>query len=179
MADSIIKFLEDHIELVDEDKFELLYGELPIEISWSYLTQILYDCGIDPLQSFSYVPTYFAAQCILPSNFKLPENISSIESHAFLRTNLTKIDIPARCETIGNIAFGGCTDLSIVNIGSGLREIKRYAFYGCTKLQIINYEGTLEQWNAVQRADHWLAGNPQRARQVTIRCFDGITQGKQ
>lgn len=176
MADSIIKFLEDHIDLVDDGKFELLYGELPIEISWAYLTQLLYDCEIDPLQSFSYVPTYFATQCILPSNFKLPENISSIGSHAFLRTNLTKIDIPARCETIGSTAFGGCSDLSIVNISSGLREIERYAFYGCTNLQTINYEGSLEQWYDIQKANHWLASNPIRAKQITIRCLDGIVQ---
>ena len=178
MSDSIIKFLEDHIDLVDENKFEFLYGALPIEIDWSHLTQILYDCGIDPLQGFSHVPSYFAAQCNLPSNFKLPETISSIESHAFIRTNLTKIDIPARCETIGNIAFGSCTELMIVNVGSGLREIGRYAFFGCTSLQTINYDGTLEQWYAIRKADHWLAGNPQRAKQITIRCLDGITQGK-
>lgn len=179
MTDSIVRFLEEHIDLVDDEKFELLYGCLPMEISWAYLTQILYDCGIDPLRGFSYAPSYFAAQCILPSNFKLPENISSIGSHAFIRTNVTKIDIPARCETIGNTAFGGCTDLSIVNIGSGLREIGRYVFFGCTNLQTINYEGTLEQWDAVQKADHWLAGKSERAKQITIRCFDGSTQGKQ
>lgn len=178
MTDSIIKFLEDHIELVDEGNFELLYGELPTDISWDCLTQLLYDCGIDPLQNFSHVPSYFAAHCTLPSNFKLPENISSIESHAFLGTNLTKIDIPTHCETIGNIAFGSCNELMIVNIGSGLREIGRYAFFGCTSLQTINYDGTLEQWNAIQKADHWLAGNPLRAKQITIRCLDGITQGK-
>ena len=66
-------------------------------------------------------------------------------------------------------AFYDCTSLTSVTIGGGVTEIGESAFYDCESLTSIEFQGTLAQWQQIQKGDDWNynTGN------YTITCTDG------
>lgn len=50
-------------------------------------------------------------------------------------------------------AFAGCGVLEEVKISSGIKKIGTYAFYNCIGLKDIYFDGTKEQWEAIDIAD--------------------------
>lgn len=69
----------------------------------------------------------------------IPENITSIDYHAFMNCNeLESIEIPNSVTSIGVEAFKDCSKLKTVSIGSGVTEIDKTAFYGCPITSLTN-----------------------------------------
>ncbi|MCR4660384.1 MAG: leucine-rich repeat protein [Clostridia bacterium] len=58
------------------------------------------------------------------------------------------------------------TDLYITK---DVEEIGNYAFVSCNQLATIYYEGTMEEWNAITKAEHW----NQNLGSLVIHCADG------
>ncbi len=83
--------------------------------------------------------------------------------------------VHADCEEIGDSAFFGCTNLESVTISTAVNKIGTYAF--TYSAQEINYEGTLEQWENIQKNNYW-AGEmldfPQTVQKVI--CTDGYLE---
>lgn len=77
-------------------------------------------------------------------------------------TNLTSVEIESGISTIPNYAFIGCTNLKDVVLPSSITTIKNNAFDNCTKLETINIPATVTQIkdeafkNAGQNAAHTL-----------------------
>ncbi len=73
----------------------------------------------------------------------LPDSLKTIGNNAFDGcTNLTVVTIPAGVETIGNNAFDGCTNLTVVTIPADVETIGNGAFDGCTGLISVTFGGS-------------------------------------
>lgn len=103
-------------------------------------------------------------------NSIIPNDVKSIEYGAFRNcTALTSIIIPDGVTSIGNYAFYYCSSLTSVIIPNSVTNIGGSAFFGCTTLTSITYQGTIAEWNAVDKGSNWNSGTGS----YTIHCTDG------
>ena len=69
---------------------------------------------------------------------ELQEWIAEIESYKFVhRLDLVEEVIPDRIEKIGRNAFQGCTNLSYLDTGNGIKVIEESTFDGCSNLRSV------------------------------------------
>ena len=83
-----------------------------------------------------------------------------------LVTDLVVLD---RVTSIGDYAFRGCSGLTSVTIGNGVTSIGARAFSDCSKLTDINYNGSMEEWNKIEKGENW---NSSTGNYV-VHCTDG------
>ena len=83
----------------------------------------------------------------------IPAGVTSIGSYAFEDcTGLTELIIPADVTSIGSYAFKDCTGLTELTIPAGVTSIGTGAFNGCTALTDIYYDGTLANWETINKS---------------------------
>ena len=76
---------------------------------------------------------------------------------------------------MGSSAFDNCSGLKSIKISASLTYIGVSTFKNCTALTDIYFDGTIEQWNAVEKEagnwveGHWNYGTPD----YTVHCTDG------
>ena len=71
--------------------------------------------------------------------------------------------------SIGESAFYDCRTLESITIPDSVISIGEYAFGNCISLTNISFEGTVEQWNAIEKETGWFLS----IGTYTIRCTDG------
>ena len=173
MKHSTKVFIEQHIDLITENKFEDLYLlALEKEIGVEDLTNTLYKADINPLKHMSYIPVKFlyeSKQSV--DGFVIPDGIDSIRQYAFYETDLTEIVIPEGVTSIYSRAFGSCKDLLFVTLPHSIDFIDRAVFIGCHALAEIRYNGTIEEWNQIDRYDKWMSLSG--AYTAKLICKDG------
>jgi hypothetical protein len=99
----------------------------------------------------------------------LPNSITEIGKDVFGNCwALKSIDIPDGVTTIGYAAFQESW-IESINIPSSVTHIGTQAFYLCGSLKCINYDGAIEEWNAVAKANDWDG----QSSNYTIYCTDG------
>ncbi len=97
------------------------------------------------------------------------EDFERIHKYAFYGLiDVTDITILTEVEQIHEFAFGNC-GLTSVALPASVKYIGDYAFKDCRKLTSINFNGTKEQWNAIQKGKGW----DDRTGDYTIHCTDG------
>lgn len=115
------------------------------------------------MQNGSQLPYYTVSGSVsLPKGIYIPaENngvsVLEIEEGGFSGKVMTSVDIPAGVVTIGDSAFNRCYYLSKVYIPYSVTSIGSKAFANCI-LTKIYFSGTLEQWNAIEKASDWDKG---------------------
>lgn len=119
-------------------------------------------------------------------------NVKEIGESAFWMTNLKCINIPDTIESVGNSAFGFCSNLKEVTVNA--KKLRRLTFYGssnlesvtigsdvsswsdqvflsCNKIPSITYLGTKDEWsNTLGKTSLWKSGNTSIKK---IICSDG------
>lgn len=75
-----------------------------------------------------------AASTVVPDNYKIREGTKCIAGAAFYGSGIMSISIPNSVVSIGDSAFGGCTDLKSIVIPDSVVNIEANAFSGCTQL---------------------------------------------
>ena len=119
-------------------------------------------------------------------------NVKEIGESAFWMTNLKCINIPDTIESVGNSAFGFCSNLKEVTVNA--KNLRRLTFYGssnldsvtigsnvsswsdqvflsCNKIPSITYLGTKDEWsNTLGKTSLWKGGNTSIKK---IICSDG------
>ena len=124
------------------------------------------------------------AYCANLTTVEIPDSVTTIKYGAFQNTGLTSITIPDSVINLADWVFGACTDLtghiilpdgisyvpngilwgcpnvSSVTIPAGITKICNDAFYECTSLETITFEGTVEEWNALDFGGFWNGGVP-------------------
>lgn len=107
--------------------------------------------------------------CIGLTSVTLSNNISVIEGSVFRGcSKLTNVTIPDGVTTIKGWAFANCSSLTNITIPNSVTSIGD-AFYGCSKLNSIAFDGTVEQWNAIEKDYYWNSGVPA----TKVVCSDG------
>ena len=103
------------------------------------------------------------------TNITIPDRVTSIGVFAFNSCGFTSITLPNNITTIGDCVFSSCIRLISITIPDSVISIGQYAFIECLNLTNIRYNGTIEQWNAIEKESGWNfeTGN------YTIHCTDG------
>ena len=79
--------------------------------------------------------------------------ISSISNEMFAaNTSMQEFVVPSTVASIGEMAFYGCTSLKSVVIPTSVTFIGSEAFGGCDSLTDIYYEGSVDEWKAIDKA---------------------------
>ena len=126
--------------------------------------------GIDLPDSVTYIGAGAFESCTSLSSFVIPEGITEINSTVFsICASLESIVIPEGITTIDYSAFYGCASLVSVEIPASVTVIFDYAFERCNALKDISYDGSCEEWLAVEKGDDWDLDSDN----YTVYCTDG------
>lgn len=164
----IIRFLKSCQGYLENENFKDLYELANTDFETSrdigFLTQVLLDANINPLDYLDYVPqTCFYGLDMF--GFDLPKHITSIDKHAFAYTknlkiinlnNINYIDencftgssleevlIPESIEVIPPEAFYNCYSLRRVLLSEGVEYINDSAFRDCSTLKELYLPSTV------------------------------------
>ena len=100
----------------------------------------------------------------------IPSTVNTIETRAFYGcVNLEKISLPSGITVIPAWAFTCCRSLESVTISKSVTLIEHCAFSAAESLRHIYYEGTIEEWNSIQKTNRWDELTPN----YTVYCSDG------
>ena len=100
----------------------------------------------------------------------LPDSLTSIGESAFFGCgNLMSVKIPNGVTLIGKSAFCNCSKLKTLVISNSVEKIDDYAFYLCTELTTIIFEGTCEEWLAIDKTHNWNL----LVAATEVQCADG------
>lgn len=169
MTKSIEQFIENNIDLIDNNNYTELYIRC-----WDFdrgkLSEVLYACGIDPIKYMTKIPNGFAFEANI-TNITIPDSVTSIGSSTFgWCTSLTDVTIGNGVTCIGDSAFAGCSSLTNVTIGSGVESIGKEAFCECGNIQIA-YSGTKEQWKRLVASNNIFGSTS-----YVCNCSDGVVR---
>lgn len=81
------------------------------------------------------------------------DTIASLEFKDYQSMEIA--DIKSGTRIIGDLAFDGCNNLGKVYLPLSLTTIRRFSFKNCTKLADIYFDGSLQQWNEVNKVEYW------------------------
>ena len=87
-------------------------------------------------------------------------------------SSLTSIEIPDNVTSIGAAAFSGCSSLTSIKIPNSVTSIGNYAFERCSSLTSIVFEGTMSEWNAIEKLELFRKWN-EDIPATYIQCTDG------
>ena len=104
----------------------------------------------------------WAADC---GNF----TIHCIDGDLFNEERETLMGIALSVPTVRERAFEGFTALKEITITKGVTRIESRAFANCTALLRILYDGTVAEWQAIEKAENWDEGSGA----YTVFCLDG------
>jgi hypothetical protein len=110
------------------------------------------------------------ARCKNLKKVKLPNTVTYIGSYAFQDcTSLTSIILPNRLEYGITEGFSGCTNLYRVFIPKTIPKLSGYLFWKCASLTHIVFDGTMAEWEALQKDTNWDLDTGA----YTVHCTDG------
>ena len=133
----IREFLENHIDLIDQNNFTELYERWPTKATTGQLTTVLLDCGINPLEYMTTVPDSYGYNTTIQS-IEIPPHIHRIGEYSFAGCDqLKSVTIPNSVTSIGFCAFYWCTGLTSVTIGKSVTRIDVSAFGTCSNLKSV------------------------------------------
>ena len=109
--------------------------------------------------------------CEMLAGIDIPEGILHIGRDAFIScVNLETVTFPSTLIAIEDEAFWNCSKLNNIVIPKNVTYIGYEAFWNCKALTNISFEGTVAQWNAMERDPFWNSNAPA----TEVVCSDGI-----
>ncbi len=133
---------------------------------------------------------YAFMNCSSLSDVRLSENTKAIYDEAFTSCALTSLVLPGSIDTLGmafngnpletvicleglhyiwDRAFRDCSSLRSIVLPKSLKHIGQEVFIHCQSLIDIHYNGTMAEWNAMEKGARWLASGSVGI----IDCADG------
>lgn len=129
----------------------------------------------------------------------IPSSVKSIGDYAFCNTKLTEITVPASVTSVGEYVFRDCARLKTARIDSSMigafmftscsalssltisikcKSIGANVITYCSSLETITYEGTIAQWNAIQKPNNWMSSGQHYYNNYLkkIQCTDGYLE---
>ena len=108
--------------------------------------------------------------CKSLETLELSRHIQRVGERAFLGCESLNSISFEEVREINDNAFEGCINLKAINLPKTLTDIGSKIFYNCPQLEVINYDCTIEQWNAIRKAEDWHIG---LYYPCVIKCTDG------
>ena len=108
--------------------------------------------GSGDMYNYSSAKNYYSPFYgnIVIKSVVIEEGVTSIGFEAFYRCwFLDNIVIADSVTLISAYAFEACQRLKTVTIGNGAETIKSFAFKDCRELTTVDYNGTEDEWNAI------------------------------
>lgn len=104
MNDKLKKFINENLDLINQntkESWEEIYYKLNDSILRGKFTEVILKAGInDPAKIMGKIPSLYLCKCNI-SEYKIPNNITSI----------------------GNSAFAGCSNLTMVAISNSVTNV--------------------------------------------------------
>lgn len=120
--------------------------------------------GVETIESTAFF------DCPNLKQVTLPNTLKRIEESAFLScVALESVKLPSGLTTVTETAFTFCPELKELVIPVSVQMIELEAFSACSQLTTIRYEGTLAQWEALEKTIGWDWNTPE----ATVICTDG------
>ncbi len=118
--------------------------------------------------------------CAGLTSIVIPQGVTTIEAAAFAGcSSLVSIVIPNSVTEIGQEAFADCGGLTSITIPISIVKFSPAIFRKNHNLQDIYYEGTIEQWKAIQKSVGFFADTGEDAiwdaftGDYTVHCSNG------
>ena len=155
-------FIERNIELIEQEKLNLLYDNAESDLlnhklvpgNMRELTHILKDVyGYEPLEH----PSLHA----VPSFYRILDDIESFT-------------IPNHIERIKGSAFKNCGQLKEITIPKSVVQIYDQAFLNCNNLRKIVYNGSFKEWRKIV-IDYTAFTDNGLPAYIKVFCTDGET----
>ncbi len=142
------------------------------------LTEITIPNGVTTIRR----KTFF--DCNGLTSITLPETLIEIGEEAFYGcSSVTSFTLPNNVKHIGYLAFQLCC-FTEIRLPASIERVEARAFIQCPYLKDIIYDGTMEEWNALNKAYGWNAtyykydgaiiSNLNTFINYTIHCTDGV-----
>lgn len=121
---------------------------------------VFYQCkklkSIDLPDSTTYIGGNAFSDCYVLESINLPEGFSRIYGSLFSNCkNITSIVVPEGVVGIEWQAFYNCISLDEVSLPSTISWISDRAFEGCYFMYVIHYNGTMAEWEAIEKGSDW------------------------
>ena len=102
----------------------------------------------------------------------IPKTVKTIGASAFYYCDgLSSVIINGDISTIATGTFSYCRNLSSIELPCSIKSFGDDSFYGCSSLINLKFNGTIEQWNAIESRD-W----NRETFMHTAKCTDGNTR---
>ena len=101
----------------------------------------------------------------------IPSNVKSIGRFAFCKVGFETFSIPQGVQTVQELAFTACKNLTSISVSASVLSIEYSAFYNCEQLTTIYYDGTMAQWSVIYKS---IGYNYTSLKQIV--CRDGTIQ---
>ncbi len=105
----------------------------------------------------------------LEGDLVLPNGLERVFYGTFKNRKIVSLEIPETMTRIEEETFRNCSLLTSVIIGSGITRIEYQAFGQCTSLSSITFNGTIEEWKAIDKGADWNYEVPA----TVVHCSNG------
>ncbi len=110
------------------------------------------------------------SDCSSLTSITIPNSVTSIGYKTFADcTSLTSITIPNGITSIDGNAFHNCSDLISITVPNSVTNIGYDAFIYCDSLTCITFNGTTDEWTAIEKNVGWKTDTGH----FTVYCTDG------
>ena len=142
MNEKLKDFIEDNIDLIEENKWKEVYKKAATDLGFSTgeFTEAMLAADIHPEEHLKELPELFLSGSRNTSKFVIPDSVTSIGHGAFYGcSSLTSVTIPDGVISMGVWAFCNCNSLTSITIPNGVTSIGASAFYGCSSLTSVTF----------------------------------------
>lgn len=109
------------------------------------------------------------ADCYSLSTIILPETVRVIGDIAFSGTGIESFILPKVRTEITSSDYARCKKMTEFYMHSGVTKIEDGAFYQSDSLKTIYFDGTVAEWDAIEKMNIWY----RCTSGITVKCTDG------